>query len=226
MRTSLRSGLLLIAFTAAAAGDVAAQVAEPAATRVANQSGELAIQVEQTRRAAWQHRVLTALGGAVLGAGVGFFASQVVIGDWDEETGKRTIDRPVWAAVGGSVGFALGFSFPFSGKGAAGPPVRSEQPAHVQIGAAELGRISARDAYEAVRLLRPQWLNERGTHVFGETPDEVIRVYLDGNHLGGVAALRLISATTIASIQFIDAAAASLRWGAGHSHGAILVIGN
>lgn len=64
----------------------------------------------------WPDRIFTALGGAALGAGLGYFASQVARGDWDNAPGPNGLNRPVWAAVGGSAGFALGLSFPFSGR--------------------------------------------------------------------------------------------------------------
>jgi hypothetical protein len=224
MRASSISSLLLFSFTVVVTGNVAAQTAD-LATAVGVRSAELAIQAEQPARASWENRIITAIGAGLIGAGAGFFASQVVIGDWDDASSRKRIERPVWAAVGGSLGLVLGFSFPLSGK-PGGPVARPQPPPAQQIGPAEFQRVSAKDAYDVVRQLRPQWLIGRGQHVFGETPADAIQVYLDGNHLGGIEALKLISITTIASIQYLDAAAASLRWGAGHSHGAILVIGN
>ena len=40
------------------------------------------------RGASWHARLFSALGGAALGAGVGYFSSQVFRGDWDEEPGR------------------------------------------------------------------------------------------------------------------------------------------
>lgn len=170
----------------------------------------------------WHGRVLSALAGAALGAGVGFFASQVVRGDWDDRAGD--LDRPVWAAVGGSLGFAAGYSFPFAGRGVEPDLSRSLPGGRFVIRANDLERTGVKTAGEAVRLLRPEWLRGRGTHILGEGPNETIQVYLDDVRLGGLRFLDDVSASTIRSIHFFDAAAATLRWGAGHSHGVILII--
>ncbi|MGH7461337.1 MAG: hypothetical protein ACREMA_09950 [Longimicrobiales bacterium] len=191
--------------------------------------------LQAASRATWHGRVLTALGGGLLGAGVGFFASQVVTGDWDVERGVREVDRQAWASVGGSIGFAVGFSFPLRGRAETVRPV-STTPARSLVTARELARSGITTAHDAVRLLRPQWLRDPGVHVIGEQqcperwtdvpacPDRRLVVYLDDSRLGGVETLKEISAQTIRSIQFLDGAAATYRWGAGHSHGAILII--
>ena len=103
------------------------------------------------------------------------------------------------------------------------------------------------NAYEAVAALRPEWLRIRGARslaagtdpiridgtgqgvrVTGSTPliSEVgtIQVYLDGTKMGGLGALSAINALIIRDIYFFDAAAATIRWGEGNPHGAILVI--
>jgi hypothetical protein len=175
--------------------------------------------------AAWHSRLLSALGGAALGAGVGFFASQVFTGDWDEEPGHE-VDRPVWAAVGGSIGFALGFTVPLPGRGRkpAPAPLRGLRGGRSVIAAEDLRGRGVTNALDAVQLLRPEWLTDRGFHVIGEDADDRLQVYLDDVRLGGVRSLRDISVERIQSIHFLDAGAATARWGAGHSHGAILII--
>lgn len=170
----------------------------------------------------WPGRVLTALGGAALGAGVGFFASQVVRGDWDDASGG--VDRPVWTAVGGSIGFALGFSLPVGGRGVRPDPSRRLPGGRSVIRADEFRGTGVKTAAEVVELLRPEWLRQRGTHVLGESPDQTIQVYFDDVHLGGLRFLGDVSASTVRSIHFFDAAAATLRWGAGHSHGVIFIV--
>lgn len=167
-------------------------------------------------------RVLTALGAAALGAGVGFFASQVVQGDWDD--GRREVDRPTWAAIGGSIGFAVGFTFPVGGRGIRPDPSRTLPRGRSRIGGEEIRGRGVKTAREAVELLRPEWLRGRGTHVIGENSEQTLQVYLDDVRLGGVRFLADVPAQTIRSIHFFDAAAATLRWGAGHSHGVILII--
>jgi len=77
------------------------------------------------------------------------------------------------------------------------------------------------DAFEAIRVLRPNWLRKRGQ--MSVTQDSDIQVYLDHVQLGGVEMLRSIPVSTVGSVQFLDAASATQRWGTGHVHGAILV---
>lgn len=172
----------------------------------------------------WHHRVLSALGGAAIGAGVGFFASQVVRGDWDDSPGGSTVSRPVWAAVGGSLGFAFGLSFPVGGRSLTPEPSNSLPRGRMALNASEMARTGVNNAYEAVRLLRPEWLNERGTHIIGESASETIDVYLDDVRLGGIDTLRDVMSNVVHSMHFFDAGAATLRWGSGHSHGVILVV--
>lgn len=167
----------------------------------------------------WHGRVLTGLAAGVLGAGMGFFASQVVTGDWD----NRQIDRAAWAAVGGSIGLALGVSFPLGGRPTVPGPPRA-LPERSPITAGEMSGTGVHTAHDAVELLRPQWLNQRGFQIIGEQPSDRVQVYLDDMHLGGIEKLSDVSARDLALIHFLDAAAATYRWGAGHNHGAIMMI--
>ncbi len=77
------------------------------------------------------------------------------------------------------------------------------------------------DAFEAIRILRPNWLRKRGAMSVMQETD--IQVYLDNVQIGGVDALRSIPANSVGSLQFLDASSATQRWGTGHVHGAILV---
>ena len=62
----------------------------------------------------------------------------------------------------------------------------------------------------------------------GSTPliseSGTIQVYVDGVRMGSIGALSSISVQTIRDMYFFDAAAATIRWGEGNPHGAILVI--
>ena len=99
----------------------------------------------------------------------------------------------------------------------------------------EIGKSGAQNAYDLITSLRPNWLNTRGEHSFRETArtqgrSEVVTpglpmvvVYLDNARLGGVETLRQVLVPALTSIQYFDAKAATFKWGAGHSHGAILV---
>ncbi len=100
----------------------------------------------------------------------------------------------------------------------------------------EIRQTSAANAYELVQTLRPQWLRVRGTQNLpakldprgtgqgvGEALGQELVVYLDNARIGGRSALREIPLTSVQYLQRFDAAAANYRWGAGHTHGAILV---
>ena len=79
----------------------------------------------------------------------------------------------------------------------------------------------AADAFTAVQTLRPQWLTKRGTTSFNQT--EIIKIYLDGNLMGGPEQLRQISTHSIESIRYMDGLDATQRYGLDHGQGAVLV---
>ena len=86
----------------------------------------------------------------------------------------------------------------------------------------ELSDTHVSDSYEAIRLLRPAWLQKRG--VLSATQPTEIKVYLDNVQVGGLQALRSIPVNSVVRMQFLDAATATQRWGTGNVHGAILVL--
>jgi hypothetical protein len=193
--------------------------------------------------AAWRNRLLTGLGAGLLGAGIGFFASQLAESDWDETLGGYKADRSPWALVGGGVGFAVGFSFPIAPGPPSGPSLPRgrnrdlisyeeiqealSQPIGQQrehITAAEMRRAVVTDGLELVRLLRPDWLVQRGVSTFGDPDTETIRVYLDNQELGGIEALELVQVTVIRSVRFLNSARATALFGAGHTQGVIQVL--
>ena len=88
----------------------------------------------------------------------------------------------------------------------------------------EIGRVdNVRDAYELVRILRPLWLQARGTTVLTDPSANLPVVYVDEVQAGRPEVLRSIIATTVQQIQFIDRADAEMRYGAGHPGGIIMV---
>lgn len=217
--------LLLVLGVLATAYQADAQVARHRGLEAPNASA----QVVQPLRGGlgapmWPNRVLTALAGGMLGAGLGFFASQVVRGDWDDGPGQPSINRRLWAAVGGGAGLAVGMSFPLRSPAHLRPPVHVLPPRGSVITAEEIREVLAMDAYEAVRLLRPQWLVPRPPNIFGQHPSEVMAVYLDDFHLGGVEELKGLNALDIELIRFVRTAEATTRWGPGNPYGAIQVV--
>lgn len=171
-----------------------------------------------------KRRLLSGLAAGVLGAGLGFFASQLSTGDWDEDGRNGEIDRSTWAAVGGAGGFIVGFSIPLWGRapGRTGPLPFDED--RYVISGEDIRRESLSNALEAVNFFHPEWLVLRGQEAIYNPEADNLRVYLDNALLGGVANLAAISPLMIESIRFFDARQATNRWGTGHTHGAIQVI--
>jgi hypothetical protein len=85
----------------------------------------------------------------------------------------------------------------------------------------EIGRTGSHDAYSALQALRPQWLTKRGTSTINMR--ETIKIYLDGNLMGGPEYLRQITITSVGSIRHLDGLEATQRYGLDHGQGAILV---
>lgn len=217
--------LLIVTGMAVFAGPLSAQVDRPPAPLPRGHGFPVAhLQATGSEAPLWPNRVLTALAGGVLGAGLGFFASQVVRGDWDDGPGQPKVNRPLWALVGASAGVATGMSFPFPALARPESPSRLLPPRHRVIMLQELRGVVAMDAYEAVLLLRPQWLLPRPADVLGEPPRATLPVYLDDFRLGGVEELRGVSVHVVHSIRLVEAPIATARWGVGNAHGAIQVV--
>jgi hypothetical protein len=189
---------------------------------------------------------LRALGGAVLGAWVGFIASQVSRSDWDqEEDGDFTSYRVGFAVGGAAVGAVAGLVM---GRTARHEVARSpaaptvEKRAGERITAEEVARSTANNAGELIKALRPRWLQGRGANTFRETARGVgsgpgrgssievvpgtgtIRVYLDDVLLGDVSVLNQVNRGSFVEARYFDPAAATYRWGAGHTSGAIQLL--
>lgn len=231
----LSSGLLLasILFAGVAVREISAQASVATDTPMARQLLPLSPSDQvSTGGPSWRSRIWNALGGAALGASIGYFASQIASGDWEE--GEISQHRQDWAVVGGSIGLAAGFSFPFFGRGTAPQPTLGSNPRTI-ITAREVAEAAANTAYEVVRLLRPNWLSSRRRALIADvtcTADNPVcepiavdemKVYLDGHRLGGPATLMEINARNVETIRFFGPAEAVARWGAGNGQGAILV---
>ena len=78
------------------------------------------------------------------------------------------------------------------------------------------------NVYDAVASLRSAWLTVRGTDSFRQTSQ--IRVYYDENRLGGVDEMRSVLVNSVASLRHYNGVDATVRWGVGHSAGAIQIL--
>lgn len=80
----------------------------------------------------------------------------------------------------------------------------------------------ARDAYELVRRLRPQFLNVRATGTAGRTKSVGILVWVNGAERGNLETLRTIPAHAVLEIRKLSAADAVTTYGK-DQNGVILV---
>ena len=89
---------------------------------------------------------------------------------------------------------------------------RVNQASRDNITSVEIEATSASSALDLVSKLRPHWLRQGGTASIGggAITSQVTLVYLDGNRLGGVDALRSISAGSVRSLQWIPATRAAI----------------
>lgn len=184
----------------------------------------------QPRHRSVLHVAAHAAGGALLGGWSGYVASQVAWSDWRDGAG-RGAQRIRFSVTGATLGLLAGALI--GGRGTRAGPAPAQRPQVAPpiitgpISADEIHASSARTVTELLRQLRPQWLRSRGTDVLRGNADPLaahgVRVYLNGGLLGGLNTLDQVSTDAITGVQFLDAAAATLRWGAGHPDGAILL---
>ncbi len=91
------------------------------------------------------------------------------------------------------------------------------------ITAEEIAASTARDALDAIQLLRPDWLIPRGVASIRSPQATVPVAYLDNTKLGEVTHLSNIPAMDIAEIRFLNSRDATTLYGTGHVGGAIMV---
>lgn len=169
-----------------------------------------------------------AAGGALIGGWAGYVASQVAWSDWQDGAG-RGAQRIRFSVTGAALGLLGGVTIGRRGTPAVPPPQGPRLAPQITrpIAADEIRASSARTVTELLRALRPQWLRSRGADVLRQNSDPLathgVRVYLNGGLLGGLETLDQVSIYAVTSVEFLDAAAAIFRWGAGHDDGAILL---
>lgn len=114
---------------------------------------------------------------------------------------------------------------------------QNAEPDRDRITREEITASLARDLYELVQSRRAHWLRTRriawleplqvvgpGTlePVDGGATRQIV-VYVNGVEAGGLDALRQIPTRWIASLEYLDGAMATQRFGSGHPYGAIVV---
>jgi hypothetical protein len=90
------------------------------------------------------------------------------------------------------------------------------------ISSTEIENSGTTTALAAVQRLRPNFLVIHG-QVNRRTGDQGIIVYANGTRIGDTSSLSTISAGDVKSIEYLNSNDATQRFGAGHTHGAIIV---
>jgi hypothetical protein len=85
----------------------------------------------------------------------------------------------------------------------------------------EINGSSARDAYHAVQLLRPDWLRSRGAVSTRDTRPATVTVYVDGQRYGGANTLEQFRIGAFKEMRYYSGSEATSRWGTGHAGGVI-----
>lgn len=138
---------------------------------------------------------------------------------------SKRIELALVLALGAVIAAASGCaSAPAEAEATAEPRVsRPARRSNVVITQQELRESAARDAYQAVQMLRPDWLRGRGASTLAGAPPDIV-VYLDGQRLGNKNMLAQLTTNGIKEVRFYNAGDATQRWGTGHSAGVIEVL--
>lgn len=101
------------------------------------------------------------------------------------------------------------------------PGTQSSTRDRTMLSQEEIKESSARDAYHAVQLLRPDWLRSRGAVSMRDpTPAQVV-VYVDGQRYGGATSLEQFRMGSFKELRYYSGSEATSRWGTGHAGGVI-----
>lgn len=95
---------------------------------------------------------------------------------------------------------------------ASGAASKVSESSRDKVTSVEINATPASSAYDLVNRLRPHWLRQGGTSSIGggSIRGLVTLVYLDGNRVGTIDALRSISSTGIRSMEWIPATRAAV----------------
>ena len=88
----------------------------------------------------------------------------------------------------------------------------------------EIDAAHVYNAYDAVQMLRPQFLHSHGATTLSPNDTGLPNVYLNHQLYGDVQSLRNIEISAIRDIHYYNGPEASSRFGLGNSSGAIEVI--
>ena len=87
----------------------------------------------------------------------------------------------------------------------------------------ELGSVTAANLFEAIRVLRPEWLSRRNPTALLAQGEYPLVVYMDRMRFGDVTSLRQLPVTMALSVRYLSPSEAEGEFGVGNIAGAIQV---
>jgi hypothetical protein len=105
-----------------------------------------------------------------------------------------------------------------------GSTAEAQSRSRRRITAEELGTVQVSNVLDAIRTLRPDWLQPRGSRAGGMTT--MPGVIMDNTPISqnDVSHLATVPLETIEELRYLSASDATTRWGTGYVGGAIQVI--
>lgn len=87
----------------------------------------------------------------------------------------------------------------------------------------ELMEVPHSNVFDAVRVLRPRWLQPRNMGSLRSQAPQTPRVYVDGQFRGDLVELTRFAPNEVEEIRFMNASDATTRFGTNHVAGAIII---
>jgi hypothetical protein len=119
-----------------------------------------------------------------------------------------------------TLGTMLGSASRASGQATGQPKYQRDRIVFDEI---EAKASDAKNAYEVIERLRPQFLRARPSRTISNQNPVPIHVFIDGGYRGGLEVLREITANSVIEITYLNGTDATTRFGTGYESGAILV---
>ena len=91
------------------------------------------------------------------------------------------------------------------------------------ITAEELMAVPYSSVFEAVRALRPRWMQARAGLSITNPEQQTAKVYIDGQLRGELDEMRAMQPHEVEEIRFMSASDATTRFGTNHLAGAIVI---
>lgn len=108
--------------------------------------------------------------------------------------------------------------------GCAMTPAGSTSSNRNRISGGELAATNSQMVYEALELIRPEWLRGRGPVSLTDATEARPNVYMNGTRMGDLDYLREVYVTDVAELRYWPAGEAGARFGMGNPRGVIEII--